>query len=354
MKRRNSSMKKSLVVKEGRIQCRLDGCPKISTIDTVDSLSYAAGFVDAEGSFYMLSSRYVGVSVYNNNPHLLEHVRGLIGGTIHQNHRKELQLKISRDENVSAVCELLAPRLILKKEQAQLLKAACSIGKNMRIPIDDRIRELNRKCKQGEPPSDTVAQKIVTSKDASDWGYLGGWVDGDATIVIQRQKFKNQHYYYPNLHIYSAKPAPLLWLQQRFGGQFESRKRSDNISWISSLSFEDQVYTSKLLEALLPHVVEKKEHILTMLQAIKKPTTDREEEFVKIKELNGRYRGLHKFTKTADGKYVDGKRSEIRPHKTHKGIPFGESRLGVAALDLTGGSNPGDFSDDMPVDSFAV
>ncbi len=305
--------------KEGRVYCS-GGCPEIEVIHATDNLAYLAGLMDAEGSFYMTGNKYPAISAYNNNRRLLELIQNMAGGGIHQNHRGEYHLRICGEAPVSRACNMLIPRLVLKKRQAELLLEAFKKKSMDRWTIGDELKAMNAKSVQITPPPDTPALKIVTSKSSADWSYFAGWVDGDATLVITQWNADGKNkYYYAQLHIYSAKPAPLLWLQERFGGQFESRKRGKKLQWISSLAFEDQVYTEKILEALRPHVYDRQEQIDLMLSAMKKPPYDRRMEFEKIKELNGKFRGLHKFTKNADGTYTDGKRSTKKPHRTHRG-----------------------------------
>ncbi len=127
-------------------------------------------------------------------------------------------------------------------------------------------------------------------------------------------------YYYPQMHIYSAKLAPLKYIRDLFGGMIDYRKRTKERANVLELSFEDQYYIQPILKGLRPYIVEKADQFDNILEACKKKTTEREAEYLKSKEINGKFRGLHKFTKHDDGTYTDGKRSPDKKHKTHRGV----------------------------------
>lgn len=266
------------------------------------------------------------ISVYNNNQQVLKNIMPITGGGLHQNFRKEWHLRIGKISDCKALCEKLLPRLITKKRQAELLLKACNLEKSDRSPIGDELSAINR-TKEYKRPPDSVSMKIDTTKDASEWSYFGGYVDTDANIEFNAQIRGLTTYYYPHFNIYCKNPDPLIWLQKRFGGQFKSRKRDGK--WISSLEFEDQCHVLKMLEVLRPYVLDKKEAIDVIIEACKRDSKDRAQACAKLREINERFHGLHKFTKTADGKYIDGKRSEVKPHRTHKGVPLSRERVEV-------------------------
>ncbi len=296
--------------------------PEIEAIGSFDMLSYTAAFVDGDGSFSMVKkTASPSVSVYNNNPQLLKNIQPIIGGGLHQNFRGEWHLRIGSIANCKAVCELLLPKLMTKKRQAELLHSACVAAKADRYAIGEALSELNHKRDYQRPP-DSLSLKIDTTKSATDWSYLGGYVDTDSNVELHPQYHGLETYYYPNLNIYCKDPNPILVLQSLFGGQFKSRKRK-NGKWISSLQFEDQAHVLKILTVLRPFVLDKKAHIDTVLEACSFESKNRHAMAAKLRAINEQFHGLHTFMKTEDGKYVDGKRSTKKPHRTHKGKPLG-------------------------------
>lgn len=325
--------------KDGRVNCSTQGLPDIEAIGPFNILAYTAAFVDGFGSFSMTSgANSPSISVYNNNPQVLKNIMPVIGGGLHQNFRKEWQLRIGSIPGCKAICELLLPKLITKRKQAELILKACLLAKADRTPVNLELSATNKKKDYVRPP-DTVALKIATTKDSSDWSYFGGYVDTDSNIELQPQTHGLTTYYYPHFNIYCKNPEPLLWLQKRFGGQFLSRKRDGK--WISSLEFEDQVHVIKMLEILKPYVLDKKETIDIVLDACKFDSKDRAAAANKLKRINDRFHGLHKFEKTDDGKYIDRKRSPTSPHMTHKGVPFKDCKSSpVREIDRT---EDGDF-----------
>ncbi len=306
--------------KDGRVNCSSEGLPEIEAVGPFDILSYTAAFIDGDGSFSMTKSgNSPSISAYNNNPQMLKNIQPVIGGGLHQNHRKEWQLRIGSIPGCMAACQKLIPKLITKKLQAETLLKACMVDKAQRTPINEELCRINRGMTYERPP-DSASLKINTTKDASEWSYFGGYVDTDSNIEFQIQTHGLTSYYYPHFNIFCKNPAPLLWLQQRFGGQFLSRKRDGR--WISSLEFEDQVHVMKILATLRPYVLDKQAAIDILLEACNLDAKNRSYAAKKLEEINERFHGLHKFQKTSDGKYVDGKRSDEKPHRTHKGVEF--------------------------------
>ncbi len=309
------------VRKPGRVNCSGEGLPEIEAIGAFDMVSYTAAFVDGDGSFSMARSTLIpSLSVYNNNPQVLKNIMPVVGGGLHPNHRGEWHLRVGSIPAVKKACEILIPKLITKKRQAELSLEACLKPRSERAAIGEEMSAINLKKDYTRPP-DSISFKIPTTKDAQEWSYFGGYVDMDSNVEFQAQIHGLTTYYYPHFNVFCKNPAPLLWLQQRFGGQFLSRKRDGK--WISSLEFEDQVHVIKLLKTLKPYVLDKAEAIDVLVGACNLESKDRAAAANKLKEINERFQGLHKFKKTEDGKYVDGKRSSSRPHKTHKGKALG-------------------------------
>ncbi len=306
--------------KEGQVYCSASGLPDIEAVGPFDMLAYTSAFVDGDGSFSMTREALSpSISVYNNNPDLLRNLMPVIGGGLHQNHRGEWQLRIGSIPKCKAVCEMLIPRLITKKQQAETLLQACVLPNNQRAPIGEALSAMNKKKTFARLP-DSPSLKIATTKCPIEWSYFGGYADTDSSLDFQTQIHGTSVYYYPQFSVYCKNPAPMLWLQQRFGGQIQSRKRDGK--WITSLEFEDQVHVVKILTVLRPYVLDKKSHIDILVEACDRGSKERGVAASKLKAIGERFRGLHKFMKTADGKYVDGKRSTTKPHKKHKGVPF--------------------------------
>ncbi len=290
-----------------------------------DQIAYVAGVCDAEGSFGINNKGVAAIDVYNNNPKILEAVKSILGcGNATPDHRGTWHFRTAKQSSVLEVCTELLPFMVLKKRQVEILIQAVKSKNSERKKLIPELSELNAKMKQIDPPDKTEAAKVVLPEDTRVWAYFAGYVDGDATLVIQNQIHGGGRYsyFYVQLHVYGTKVVSLQYLRSFFGGMIDNRKRSEKQAHSLELSFEDQYYIQPILKGLRPYIVEKAEQFDVALEACKKKTTDRELECSKIKELNGKFRGLHKFDKLPDGTYVDGKRSKKKPHKTHYGKPL--------------------------------
>jgi len=108
--------------------------PKGSGIDpTPISLSYIAGFIDADGTFHIGKKKdtrgklgYVYqpcLNIYNNDITVLKSIRSDLGiGAIGLSSGKTYALRIYRMSDISKILDLIIPYLRLKKERAILLK----------------------------------------------------------------------------------------------------------------------------------------------------------------------------------------------------------------------------------------
>ena len=104
------------------------------------------------------------------------------------------------------------------------------------------------------------------------------------------QYSKGASYHYPSIHVYSAKPEPLVNLNKIFGGSLDWRQRSNKWSIECSLSFEDQNYVKEILTGLLPHIVLKKPQVECALASLNHPAAERGEFAETIKAMNEKLR----------------------------------------------------------------
>jgi hypothetical protein len=111
-------------------------------------LAYAAGFLDGEGCFYSSKDRYCKAAVTCTNSHrpTIEWLHKIFGGQFacekrRQKHHKQLYRWSVADNEAAKVCQILAPFLKEKAEQALLIiaiqqtKSKTNSGK-AGIPLD--------------------------------------------------------------------------------------------------------------------------------------------------------------------------------------------------------------------------
>ncbi len=309
-------------IERGNRKKKVDPFPPTDNLPT-DILHYIGGILDSEGSFYFTDLRPA-VSIYNNNLGMLERIAKITGGKPRPNHRGEHHLRIAALDRVLALCEKYAQYMHLKHKQAARIIDACIIDRNDRESISKEVSEMNARDKEAPRPGFDESLKMVdfSTITSSDAAYFCGFLEGDGTLVMTKQVHAGVAYYYPQVHLYNTSIDPLVWIQNKFGGKMEVRKRDGKCGWIHCLSFEDQAYVAALVETVKDHLYEKREIAEAIIKASLLAPTDRAALSNNIRECNSKFRGLHKFVKNPDGTYTDGKRSKNKPHKTHKGIPF--------------------------------
>lgn len=190
---------------------------------TPEIASYLAGFVDAEGTF-VLSTVGNNVrtifSVYNNDRDLLVYLQKFIGGSCREVKRKvrsaahqiSFVLELTNQQNIRAMCEHLVGSLIQKKSRCELMLETLNTTAALRLPLIERMRELNRKGVHISPYEKHDGLKLNYRN--VDLAYLAGLVDGDGWIGSGV------------LGVSSTKPESLEYLFSVFGGRlaFVQRK----------------------------------------------------------------------------------------------------------------------------------
>jgi hypothetical protein len=257
---------------------------KVSTTDK----AYAAGFVDAEGTFVLspVKGEYcrLCIYVYGNDLEQLQDVQQIIGGRLRpvkrkkrsEKHADSFTLSIENIEGVRHACLMLKDYLVLKKEQAQILLTACDQSSKERFVSRERLKEINSKGQQRSEFRNVVERCMFNHVTSEEWAYLAGWVDGDGNLSFQPQKFRRIKYWYPWVKVYSTKLEPLVYLQSIFGGVVKTRNKRDAWSLEGSILWQGQQMTEPLLLGLLPYLRQNKQKAEILLESLAYPSTERQ------------------------------------------------------------------------------
>jgi hypothetical protein len=119
-------------------------------------LSYLAGIMDGEGTFYIGNTKSKFNSrmyVVNTDERLIHWLKNTFGGlTYKRNSLKNPQWKtkyewIVEKAQIDPICRLIIPFLIIKKEQAELMvKFRSTFIKNRNTVLTDKIRIFRSQC----------------------------------------------------------------------------------------------------------------------------------------------------------------------------------------------------------------
>lgn len=247
--------------------------------------AYAAGFVDAEGTFVLspVKSEYcrLCIYVYGNDLEQLQDVQQVIGGRLRpvkrkkrsEKHADSFTLSIENIEGVRQACTVLKDYLVLKKEQAQILLTACDQTSKERFVSRERLKEINAKGQQKTKFHNVVERHVFGHVSPEEWAYLAGWVDGDGTLIFQSQV--KGIYFYPWITVYTTKLEPIEYLQSIFGGIAKTRCKKEAWSLEGSISWQDQKATEPLLRGLLPYLRHSKKKAEILLESLMYPATER-------------------------------------------------------------------------------
>lgn len=289
-------------------------------------LAWAAGFIDAEGSFSIREqaaprdvhsiSTIVRISISQAEPRtkILFKLQELFGGRIYNHHRlnplkphnSALRWALSGREAFN-FCQILHPYLILKKRHAELIiehsltkssyspeiiKGHCGRPRltpeivELRKAQIEEIQGLNtrgvwnRKTKFYENDSETPPPPLTEHQ----WGWLGGFIDGDGCISVNSVKMGKAGFRgetrgtVSHISIVQSEPRTwvLHWLHDVLGGylcEIKHDLKNPKHSRAVSLTFSGEA-AIKLSEQLLPYLRIKRRNaeIIIEHQSLKKTT----------------------------------------------------------------------------------
>jgi len=132
-----------------------------------------------------------------------------------------------------------------------------------------------------------------------EWGYTAGFIDADGSIILTLRS--SGHAFYPIISAGNTRVAPLLFLQQKFGGSFSNLGRQ-NPKW--KVRYQWVICSPKMIETVLTKII-------PLLKAKRKQAE------LLLKWLHTRESRLGKRKHGKDGRYVMG------------GIPIRERELAI-------------------------
>lgn len=134
------------------------------------------------------------------------------------------------------------------------------------------------------------------------FGYLAGIIDGEGCITIGAGRKETCTNYNSIIMVTNTNKKIIDWLQQQFGGNYYKIPASGNCKEAYRWRFLKQKEIEKLLLAILPYLIIKREQAIVLLEFVRmsKETASqkREELFQKMKALNKR--GISVTTNTQD------------------------------------------------------
>lgn len=265
--------------------------------------AYAAGLIDAEGSFTICgaSTQYASrLAIYNNDDSALMFVRSVFGGRLYDVRRQrrkdcvERVLGFETQSNLKFIASRVLPFLKIKSAQCETVLRAVELSPKDRAIERDAIVILNQRC-QPVPKDRPVAgaQRSLSCVSPNAWAYFAGMIDGDGSFQLQPQAsyagVKN-HFYYPWVLVYSTKREALDYLYEIFGGTLKFRDRKNRWSLEGTLRFEDQAYTPDIMAGIMPYLKSKRAQCELLLQSLKVASTKRLEFRKQLEVLNAKFR----------------------------------------------------------------
>lgn len=130
--------------------------------------------------------------------------------------------------------------------------------------------------------------------DKTKYSYLAGIIDGEGCLTIGAGRKGNVINYNSVIMIASTSEKLIKWLQQNFGGNYYKSSRV-NEKWKQAYIWRylKKKDIEKLLLAVLPYLIIKREQAITLLEFVRLPrhmenTEKRQELHERMRELNKR------------------------------------------------------------------
>lgn len=267
---------------------------------TPQQAAWAAGFIDAEGSFVIMSAgmQFPALAIYNNNPEPLRVLHAFLGGALQEvkrkkraeHHKTGYALRMQNQAVLKDACKKIRPYLLLKGPQCDLAVQACDTERQDRGPLIEKIKELNNAAdiyvEEMKVTGHRVDLELVS--DFS-WHYLAGYIEGDGCFSFRPWDADGRNkYWYPMISVYSARYASMKWINETFGGNLKWRGRtSDQWEPECSAVFDDTKHVEQMLKKLIPCLVCKKKEAEILLDSLQVESRFREEFAEKLEALRG-------------------------------------------------------------------
>lgn len=200
-------------------------------------LDYMAGIVDSEGTIYF-GGTTIGIHITNTDRRLIKWLKKEFGGSITSRKARKEEWKqqwawIVTSKNAYKILKKIEGKLLLKNEQCLLCidmfervskhrykhgKPKPSWAKRLTEEISAKMHVLNKTGigKTG------VLRAESEIKIENNLVYLGGYIDGDGTIGIQKHgdiKLPNYHH---RLSVGSTDMRSMEWIKQNYDGDINA------------------------------------------------------------------------------------------------------------------------------------
>ena len=131
-----------------------------------------------------------------------------------------------------------------------------------------------------------------------DEAYVAGYIDADGCIRVQRQKSQGPSQYLPQVKIASVVPASLDFIKARHRGsirKYQPASTTGNARMAFEWSVQGRPSVLRLMQAIEPHVIIKKDHVRLMIEFITQGEKSHPPHPVSIQEIERRHRIFMQF-----------------------------------------------------------
>lgn len=220
-----------------------------------DKLDYMAGIVDSEGTIGFSGS--IRIQIGNTDKRLINWIKKEFGGNItptktgKKEHAQAWKWTV-QGKDAYKVLKKIKDKLLLKNEQCLLCiemyerinkpdfrgREKPQWAKRLTEEIADKLHVLNKTGIDKTGVLRTESEIKIENKLA----YLGGYVDGDGTIGIQKHGDTEPPRYQHHLSVASTDPRSPEWIKQNFGGEITTYEaRAEN----RAKGYQWQIYGKK-------------------------------------------------------------------------------------------------------------
>ncbi len=238
-------------------------------------LSYAAGYIDGDGCFYIeklfVENRFKYRCFMVINTTEIENVQWfqkIFGGTlsskasIKQGH-KPIHRLVIKGKNLD-ILKNVEPYLVEKLAEFQLFeKFRNPEYKEFRDSLIDEMNVLKHQSNliQVSIKNEVECMRNTIVPSIEDFAYLSGFIDAECCLSINKSKTKNR----PNstykilLQCNNTKSPCFYWISQRFGGQFHFIDRSKYVNNRNQMCWRiSSDSLSQILKNIIDFLIHKK------------------------------------------------------------------------------------------------